>query len=232
MKTVLITGASRGLGLGFVTRYLERGERVFAVVRRVARDAPWQDLAAHHPGRLSVLTLDLADSASFAAFAADLASLTPALDVLVNNAGVLASGERLGALTGEPLLEGFRINAMAPLLLTQALTPMLAAGDQPRVAMLSSELGSIGLRQRFGTPSYSIIKAALNMATRLLALELGPRGIGCVALRPGWVRTDMGGTQAPLSVDQAVGPLIERIDLLTPEQYGGFYSADGSALPW
>ncbi|MGE3106593.1 MAG: SDR family oxidoreductase [Lysobacterales bacterium] len=232
MQRVLVTGANRGLGLEFVKRYLGRGARVFAVVRRITADAPWKELAERHPGQLSVLTLDLADSAAFAGFAQRLAGLTPALDVLINNAGILASGERLGALDGDRLVESFRINALAPLLLTQALTPLLLAGTAPRVAMLSSELASIGLRQRFGTPSYSISKAALNMATRLLALELGPRGIGCVALHPGWVRTDMGGEQAPLTVEQAVPPLIERIDQIKPEQHGGFYSADGSALPW
>jgi len=232
MLRVLITGAGRGLGLEFVRRYLARGARVFALVRRVGSDAPWNELAERHPGQLSVLTQELADTAAFGGLAERLGQSTPALDVLINNAGILASGERFGTLSADALIAGFRINAVAPLLLTQALTPLLAKGERPRVAMLSSELASIASRQRFGTPSYSISKAALNMAMRLLALELGPRGIGCVALHPGWVRTDMGGEQATLTVEQAVPPLIERIEQLSPEQYGGFFSADGSALPW
>ena len=232
MPRVLITGASRGMGSEFVRRYLERGDQVFALVRRIGPDAPWATLSERHPGRLKVLALELSDAARFAEFAERLAGMTAGLELLVHNAGILISGERFGELAADPMIESFRVNTLAPLLLTQALSPLLAAGEQARGVMLSSELGSIGLRQRFGTPSYSISKAALNMATRLLALELAPRGIGCFALHPGWVRTDMGGPKAPLGAEQAVAALIDRIDQLGAEQSGGFYASDGSTLPW
>src|SRR3546814_17227143 len=118
------------------------------------------------------------------------------LDLLVNAAGVLHSGERFGKVSAAILDDSFRTNAAGPLLLTQALAALLA--DGAKVANLSSELGSITDAGRFGTPSYCIRKAAQNMASVLLAHAMHARGIVVAALHPGWVQTDMGGPHAPL----------------------------------
>lgn len=232
MHTVLITGANRGLGLEFVRQYLARGDRVFASVRLPGQNSVWPDLAAAHPGQLTVVTLDLNHHEEFPVFAAALADHSKSLDLLINNAGIMASGERYGSVLGRNLIDSFITNAAAPLLLTQALTPLLSHGQSPKVLMLSSELGSIAQRSSFQTPSYSISKAALNMATRLLAFELSARGIGCVAVHPGWVQTDMGGPQAPLRATDAVRAMIAFVDQLRVEQYGGFFASDGQRLPW
>jgi len=232
MRTVLVTGASRGMGLEFVRQYLARGDRVFACVRLPGQSSVWPDLAAAHPGRLTVLTLDLAHHEEFGVFAAVLADHCKSLDLLINNAGLMATGERYGSVLGRNLIDSFTTNAAAPLLLTQALTPLLSHGQSPTVLMLSSELASIAQRKAFHTPSYSISKAALNMATRLLAFELSAKGIGCVALHPGWVQTDMGGPQAPLLAVDAVRAMLAFVDQLRPEQHGGFFSSDGTRLPW
>src|SRR5690606_10013159 len=134
--------------------------------------------------------------------------------LLVNNAGVLHSGERFGALSLGNLEDAFRTNAAGPLLLTQALAPWLAdAGPAQdavgaRVLNLSSWLGSMARTQRFGTPGYGISKAALNMVTVLLAHALADRGIVVAAFSPGWVRTDMGGEKAEVDpADAAAGIL-------------------------
>jgi NAD(P)-dependent dehydrogenase (short-subunit alcohol dehydrogenase family) len=119
---------------------------------------------------------------------------------------------------------------MGPFLLTQALAPRLA--DGARVANITSELGSIGSVTRFGTPSYNISKAAQNMATVLLASALRPRGITVVALHPGWVQTDMGGTGATITPGASVDGLLRVIDGLKPADSGRFLDWRGQPLPW
>ncbi len=232
MRRILVTGAARGLGFEFVRRFLARGERVFATMRKLDGNARWIELANIHPGRLTLLALDVSQLDQFAAFSETLSDHTDALDLLINNAGILPSGERFGNVEPNDLESCFRTNAAAPFLLTQALTPMLARGERPRVLNISSELGSIDHRKAFSTPSYCISKAALNMATRLQSFELTPRGIGCVAMHPGWVKTEMGGPSAPLAIEDSVRAMIAIIDALQPEQYGSFIGVDGQILPW
>ena len=149
----LVTGANRGLGLEFTRQLLARGDRVVASARHPGKATDLNALSARHPGYLRVLPLDVAEPKSIDAFAAELPLLDDAfqLDLLVNCAGVLHSGERFGSLKPAALEDSFRTNAMGPLLLTQALAPRLA--DGARVANLSSVLGSIASLARFGSPS-------------------------------------------------------------------------------
>ena len=184
----LVTGANRGLGLEFARQLLARGRRVVATCRQPGRATALNALAGEHPGRLRVLPLDVADARSRAELVRELPLLAGddaplRIDLLVNNAGVLHSGERFGHVSEANLLDSLRINAVGPFLLVQELAPLLA--DGARVADLSSQLGSIGRVTRFGTPSYAISKAAQNMATAQLAQALASRCIpaGC---RPKW----------------------------------------------
>ena len=241
-RHALVTGANRGLGLAFVRQLLARGDRVVAACRHPGKATALNTLAGDHPGRLHVLPLDVAVPKSHAEFARELPLVLGdedgseedgtggRLDLLINNAGVLHSGERFGHLGEAHLLDSFRINAMAPLLLTQALAPLLA--DGARVANLSSQLGSIASCGRFGTPSYNISKAAQNMATRLLAHALAERGIVVLALHPGWVRTDMGGKDATLDAESAVTGLLRTIDGAGITASGSFLDWQGQPLPW
>jgi len=178
-----------------------------------------------------VLPLDVADPKSHAELANELRLVfREPLDLLVNNAGVLHSGERFGHVSAQNLDDSWRINAAGPFLLTQCLASYLA--DGAKVANLSSQLGSIAGATRFGTPTYCISKAAQNMATRLLAHALAERGIVVVALHPGWVRTEMGGEQAPLEPSQAVAGLLRVIDQAGPDSSGTFLDWQGEPLPW
>lgn len=229
---VLITGANRGLGLEFSRQYLERGAEVIAACRRPAAASALLALAARFPGRIHVLPLDLADERSIAELASEVRLIGDRLDRLINNAGVLVAGERPGSIRAESLIRSFLTNAVGPLLLTEALVDVLARSQDPRVVAISSRLGSIGATQRFGTPSYAISKAALNMATRQLAFALRPRGILCFVLSPGWVRTDMGGPSAELAPEQSVAAMIELIERLDANAAGGFFDFDGQPLPW
>lgn len=232
-RNVLVTGASRGLGFGFVTALLARGDRVVATCRDPGHAHGLARLVGEHPGRLHVLPLDVADPARHATLAHDLPLVLGEdgrLDLLVNNAGVLHTGERFGSLTAANFDDSFRTNATGPLLLAQALAPLLA--DGARIANVSSELGSIAGTSRFGTPSYALSKAAQNMATRQLALALADRGIVVVALHPGWVRTDMGGAQATLAIDDAVAGLLGVIEGLAAGDSGRFLDHAGDAVDW
>jgi NAD(P)-dependent dehydrogenase (short-subunit alcohol dehydrogenase family) len=229
---VLVTGANRGLGLEFCRQYLMRGAEVVAACRRPAAATALLELAGHHPGRLHVLPLDLAREPSLAELVRELDLIAGTLDRLINNAGMLPAGERFGAVSPEALLLSFRVNAAGPFLLAQALAERLERGQRPRAVSISSLLGSIASTQRFGTPSYAISKAALNMATRQLALALGPRGVLCFALSPGWVRTDMGGPEAELGVEESVASMIDFIERADGAAAGGFFDRDGMPLPW
>ena len=229
----LVTGANRGLGLEFTRQLLARGDRVVAACREPGHAHALNALAGEHPGRLHVLPLDVADARSRTAFAAELPLVLGdggRVDLLVNNAGVLHSGERFGKLGEANLEHSFRVNASGPLLLVQALEPLLA--DGARVVNISSRLGSIALTERFGTPSYNISKAAQNMATALLAQALAERGIVVVAVSPGWVRTDMGGNQADVAPEDAVAGVLRQVEVLSRDDSGRFIGTDGDTIAW
>jgi NAD(P)-dependent dehydrogenase (short-subunit alcohol dehydrogenase family) len=229
----LVTGANRGLGLEFVRQLLARGDRVVATCRHPGKATALNALAGEHPGRLHVLPLDVADPRAIAELQRELLLLADdgdRLDLLVNGAGVLHSGERFGSVSAVNLDDSFRTNAMGPFLLTQALAPRLA--DGARVANITSQLGSIANTTRFGTPSYDISKAAQNMATALLAAALRERGILVVALHPGWVQTDMGGAGATVTPQDSVAGLLRVIDRLKAADSGRFLDWRGQSLPW
>jgi len=234
----LVTGANRGLGLEFVRQLLARGDHVIAACRHPGRASELNHLAGDYPGRLHVLPLDVADDKSRVAFAHELPLVADAcpelgrrgIDLLINNAGVLHSGERWGSVSAAILEDSLRTNAMGAFLLTQALDAQLA--DNATVANMSSMMSSLSTRTEFRSPSYCISKAALNMATVMMAKALAPRGITVVALCPGWVQTDMGGESAPLPAAQSVAGLLRVLDGLTVADGGRFVNWEGAAMAW
>ena len=232
MQRVLVTGANRGIGLEFTRQLLVRGARVLAACRHPGKALKLTELAGAHPGKLHVLPLDLTKERSIADLARQAGTLTDALDLLVNNAGVLVTGERYGELVASTFVDTFAVNVVGPLLLTQALTPLLARGEQPRIVNLSSDLGSLSKTGSFYTPSYAISKAGLNMATRLLAAELAGAGITVISANPGWVKTDMGGAQAPVTPLQSVCGLLTLIEGLQRRDSGRFFDHTGAAHAW
>lgn len=233
----LVTGANRGLGLEFTRQLLTRGAQVIATCRQPGKATDLNRLTGEFPGRLHVLPLDVASEKSRAELLRELPLVLGAdengdarIDLLINNAGVLHSGERFGAVSAAKLDDSLHTNVVGPFLLTQMLAPLLA--DSARVANISSQLGSIAGVSRFGTPSYSISKAAQNMATAQLAKALGERGIVVVALHPGWVQTAMGGASAQVTPQQSAAGLLEVIDGLGADDSGRFFDWQGETLPW
>ncbi|WP_374358406.1 SDR family oxidoreductase [Thermomonas sp.] len=243
-RTALVTGANRGIGLEFVRQLLARGDHVVATCRHPGKASALNALAGDHPARLHVLPLDVADAKSRASLVHDLPLVLGddgRIDLLLNNAGVLHSGERFGHVEQATLDDSLRTNAIGPFLLAQALAPLLrdgtvavddAASPCTIIANISSQLGSITHTARFGTPSYAISKAAQNMASALLANALAGRGVVVLALHPGWVQTEMGGAQAQVTPVDAVAGLLRVIDAATPSQSGSFLDWRGEPLPW
>jgi NAD(P)-dependent dehydrogenase (short-subunit alcohol dehydrogenase family) len=233
-RLCLVTGANRGLGLEFTRQLLARGDRVIATCRRPGQAHALNRLVGEHPGRLHLLPLDVAEPKSHAELVRELPLVSGdgggRLDLLLNNAGVLHSGERFGKVTAATLDDSLRTNTTGPFLLAQALAPLLA--DGAKIANLSSELGSISGKDAFRTPSYSISKAALNMATALLARALADRGIVVVALHPGWVRTDMGGEGAEVAPEDAAAALLRVIDRADAGDSGRFLDRHGMPMAW
>ncbi|MCC7097405.1 MAG: SDR family oxidoreductase [Thermomonas sp.] len=261
-RNAVVTGANRGLGLEFTRQLLARGDRVVATCRQPGKATELNALVGHHPGRLRVVPLDVADAASRAALVAELPLVLEEddrIDLLINNAGVLHSGERFGHLQQATLDDSLRTNAIAPLLLAQALVPWFAnaaeggglpinqasigerldrqpapfdTSHHPVIANLSSQLGSIAGVTRFGAPSYAISKAAQNMATAQLAKALQARGVVVLALHPGWAQTAMGGPQATDAPADVVAGMLGVIEAATLAQSGGFFDWRGQTLPW
>lgn len=229
-RRVLVTGCSRGIGLEFVRQLLERGDRVLATCRDPAQATALTALAAG--AALCIEALDVTDPASRAAVLTAAEARWGALDLLINNAGVLRRGEAFGALEAGDFRAAFETNTLAPLLLTEAAAPLLARGEAPGVAYLSSTLGSIANTRGFYTISYGVAKAGLNMGARHLAEPLGALGIRSVLLHPGWVQTEMGGAGATLTPAESVRGLLAVIDSLPAEARAPFLDWRGDPLPW
>ena len=240
MRRVVVTGANRGLGFEFVRQLLAAGDEVVAAVRQPKTADSLHKLVSASGGRGSVVRLDVADPASINAGALHIGERFAAVDLLINNAGVWAAPgqpERLTAgaladLRPEPVLEVLRVNAVGPLLVTQALAACLAAAGRSVVVNLTSGLGSLAGATGRGNIAYGMSKAALNMATRHLAAELAGQGTIVVAMSPGWVATDMGGAGAPLEPVESVRGMLNVVHGLTPVQSGKFLDHTGATVPW
>ncbi len=241
MRRALVTGAGRGLGLEFTRQLLSRGDQVFAGLRNPAGSEALQTLAETHGAQLQMVALDISKTSSIAACHDAVAARVDGLDLLVNNAGInsrsrgIASEQRnvaFGRLEPDGILQMVRVNAVGPLLLTQAMADLLAVGVRPRVAHISSWLGSVTRKTSAGNYGYCASKAALNMVTRILAHDLLPRGVLSVTFTPGWVQTDMGGPDATLTPVQSVGGILSVIERLGDDDAGKFLQWDGSEHPW
>lgn len=222
--TYVITGANRGIGLELSRQLTGRGDHVIATARPGAEVADLLDIGAR------IETLDVADDESVRAFGGRMTG--DPVDVLINNAGMAPEARQLGELDFDVMLETFSVNAVGPLRLAQALMPNLKAGQRRLIAGLSTEMASIAGNRSGGYYSYRASKAALNMLTKTLALELAGKGFTCVALNPGWVKTRMGGPHAPLAVAESAASMIRLLDGLSTKDSGAFLAHDGSRLAW
>jgi NAD(P)-dependent dehydrogenase (short-subunit alcohol dehydrogenase family) len=224
MPTVLVTGASRGLGAEFVRQYARAGWDVIACSRKPS-DLPGA------AGNISQYPLEVTDFAAVKALADKLSGTS--IDVLVNNAGISGpEAGTLGSVDADVWHRTFLINALAPLKIAEAFTEHVAASAQRKMVAITSRLGSIALNNEGGRYAYRASKAALNMHWKSLSCDLRGNGVICTVLHPGWVRTDMGGASAPVSPPESVAGMISVIDRLKAEDNGAFFNYDGTSLPW
>lgn len=232
MKTILVTGGNRGLGLEWARQYAAEGWRVYACCRRPAEADELQALAQEHSS-VSVLQLDVTETAQVADVQRALEGVP--LDLLVNNAGVYFERwgkDRLGSIDYSDWARSFMVNVLGAVRVTETLTDNLAAADQGLVVAISSHMGCISDIASPNDYAYRSSKAAMNAAFHGLAYELGQRQIGVLLLHPGWVRTRMGGENAPVNVVESVRGMRERVSRFRAEESGRFYKYDGRELPW
>jgi NAD(P)-dependent dehydrogenase (short-subunit alcohol dehydrogenase family) len=216
--TVLVTGAGRGLGREVALRLAARG---FTVIAAMRRPEPLHDL--------EVLSLNVADGASVRAAADEVRARHGRLDALVNNAGILLDGATgLMDLEADVLRRTLETNTLGPLRMAQAFAPLMPRGG--RIVNVSSGGGQLSAPAVWA-PGYCISKTALNAVTVQLAEVLKPQGIAVNAVCPGWVRTDMGGTEAPRSLEEGADSILWLLLQAGPELTGGFWR-DGKPIAW
>ncbi len=236
MPSILITGSNRGIGLELARQYAQQSEaQVFATCRTPGSADALNQLAAQHPGRVHVIALDAADPVSIAESLRLVSAHTDHLDVLVNNAAINPrqdSVRSFGQLEAEPMLDMLRVNSIGPVLVTQAYAGLLRKGANARVVNISSGAGSLERQSNGCGYTYNATKAALNMFSRCLAGTFRSDGVIVIMLNPGWVRTDMGGSDARLDPSESVSGIVRVIDNLTMEDSGQFLQWDGQRLPW
>lgn len=224
VRTVLITGANRGIGLELARQYAADGWHVIGTARRPEAATELDALGA------KVMQLDVTDQASVDRLAKNLDGRS--IDILINNAGIQSLKWTLADIDIGEFERVLNVNTLGPVRVVRALLPNLRAGETRKIINITSNLASIGGNTDGGFYGYRESKAALNMFTKSLAAEFGPDGFVCIVLHPGWVRTDMGGPDAPLNVRESVRGLRSVIDNLSPADNGTFLTHTGDRMPW
>ncbi|HEY8240176.1 MAG TPA: SDR family oxidoreductase [Kiritimatiellia bacterium] len=229
-RTFLITGCSRGIGLELCDQLLEQGHRVIATARNLERADTLKALASAYSEQCRMEVLDVTSEDSVQSLIERLGP-DAYVDVLVNNAGVFKHYETpLPQVNVLDLVDMYNVNTLGPLRVTRAMMPLLQASTRPIIVNISTGLASISDNTGGKAYAYRMSKAALNMFTKTVAMDY-PRII-CVAVDPGWVRTDMGGPDAPRSVDSAVRSLVHLIEDLKPDDSGMFLDTRGGETHW
>jgi NAD(P)-dependent dehydrogenase (short-subunit alcohol dehydrogenase family) len=220
MPTLMITGANRGLGLEFVRQYAADGWKVLATVRDPERADELRGVG----GDVRIEQLDVADVESVRAFAA---RIDEPIDHLICNAGVMG---KYSEVDPDSWAYTLRVNVIAPTVLALALVDRVAPGG--KVVAITSKMGSIADNESGGGIIYRSSKAALNAAWRSLAIDWRGRDLAVAMLHPGWVKTDMGGAQAPTRPEESIAGLRRVIAALSREQSGSFLDYQGDEIPW
>jgi NAD(P)-dependent dehydrogenase (short-subunit alcohol dehydrogenase family) len=235
MERVLITGSNRGIGLALARQYLRDGHLVVPTYRQKSTAESLFAIAASEPQKWFPVRYDAAEPETAADLVEFVDKKLGKLDLLVNNAGMnsTTSGysretNTLGQLSSDTLLDYLATNAIAPILLSQVLLPALRKSSKPIIVNVLSSSGSISGKDFGGNYGYALSKAALSMATKVLAADLGSEGFIVVGIHPGWVRTRLGGKGGFLTPEESASFLVERISALSPTDNGALLNWDGS----
>lgn len=227
METVLITGASRGIGLELTRQFLALGYNVISTYRGQPSEQLKSMLA---DSSLTLHELEVTDESSILSLASELSNVR--LDILINNAGVIGSDEQaMESINSQEWLNTFAVNSIAPLMVSRSLLKLLEASTNPRIITISSQMGSLN-RESYGMYAYRSSKAAVNKVMQVLALELKTKGIIVCPVHPGWVKTDMGGKDADITVEESASGIVKLASNLTLEQSGKFLTWQGMEHVW
>lgn len=230
-KIVFVSGANRGLGLEFVRQLAARGDIVIGGYRNAAASGELLQLAEQQDN-IHAIRVEATDRYDIENVRDFVAAQFDHLDILINNAGIhLKYSTPLDEVEPEEIMENFRVNIIGPFLAGKILRPLLAKSEHPRLINITSQMGSISQSHGNATP-YRISKAALNMLSKNQSMEYQNSNIITIALHPGWVKTDMGGVNAPLEPTEAISKMLQVIDNLTPDQNGTFLSYSGQTLEY
>jgi len=231
MPHALITGANRGIGLGHTRALLERGWTVHAAVRDPDGSDELSALkSGDHDGELRLHAYDAREDRAAEALAREI---TGPLDILFANAGVMGpKAQGFGEVEPEGFLDTMHVNVMAPMALAQALADQVAQSTLKVIALQSSRMGSIEDNDSGGRYVYRASKAALNAVGKSLSVDLKTKGVIVLILHPGWVRTDMGGPNGLITVEESVEGELDLIARANPAMSGRFFHVSGEDLPW
>jgi len=220
MKTVVITGANRGIGLAMAEQFKDSGFLVIALCRQSSASL----------GQLGVRVIDNIDVATKDGLANMVKSLAGInIDILINNAGILRD-ESLGSLNGETIVEQFMVNALAPIQVVDMLREQLNAGS--KIALITSRMGSVADNGSGGRYGYRMSKAALNAAGMSLARDLENDDISVGLYHPGWVQTEMVARTGDITAQESASRLTKLILAQDMSQTGLFKHSNGEILPW
>lgn len=230
-ETVLITGANRGIGLALSRIFVQAGWQVIACCRNPAAALRLGTMRDASPELLEIHQLDVTNDQQISELAAELAGRS--VDILLNNAGILGPlAQQFGPQDEELWLRTFRVNTIAPYKMTVALLDQLARSSRRLIATIGSEMGSLAENSSGGYYVYRSAKAGVHMVMRSLALDLAPRGITAIILHPGWVRTDLGGPEAPVTPADSAAGLFKTMLALEPADSGRFLDYQGKDVAW
>ena len=230
MATILVTGANRGLGIEFVEQYLNEGDDVIATYRNENSSMDLIEMG-NERSNLKLLQLDVSSNKSLNSFAENLGD-SP-IDIFINNAGVYGPrNSSFGNVDEENWIPAIKINAIAPILLTQLIIKNIRSGAEKKLIYITSKMGSIDDNKGGGAYVYRSSKTALNAVVKSLSVDLENEGIVVALIHPGWVKTDMGGPNALIDKETSVRGMTEVISNLDISSTGNFYNYDGSIIPW
>jgi NAD(P)-dependent dehydrogenase (short-subunit alcohol dehydrogenase family) len=232
MRTVVITGANTGLGLALTTLCLERGDTVFACYGPFPKEK-LDALMQKFSGRLHTVALDLMSEKSIIDAAAAIAQKTKSIDLLVNNAGMGSGRDSLEQATVKDLTNLYLVNAAGPLVFVRYLMPVLETESGATIINITSESGAVNPpHHKGGIYGYAASKAAANCITGHLAMWLKEKNIIAIAMHPGWMRTQMGGSGAQLDPRESGEGILKVADNLTLNDTGKFFVYNGKEHHW
>lgn len=233
MKTILVTGANRGIGRAICKGLLTKGHRIILTSRSLINaEKAKQDLNVNGD-QLHILELDATDDRSINSAAKQISTLFPCIDVLINNAGIYPDGKNKANILNierDLLVDTFNTNTFGPIKVVQAFLPLLEKSSDARIVNLSSGYGQLdGLSA--DVPSYCLSKLTLNGVTIMLHQALQKKKISVFSMCPGWVHTDMGGSNAPRTPEEGADTAIWLATEASPKQSGKMFR-DRQVIPW